>query len=146
MAREPAERSQELRPQEIIARGIVVREEARLTRDRARELVDAVAADDNGRLLREVESLTEALGTRTIIANAVGLLMASGGVTRDEGFDQLRRASQRTNRKLREIAVEMVDRHETRVERNRHRGAGGPDDASEATEPAGPTDPHPTQR
>ncbi|HEX9530485.1 MAG TPA: ANTAR domain-containing protein, partial [Acidimicrobiales bacterium] len=49
-----------------------------------------VARGGDRQLLREVESLTEALSTRTIIANAVGLLMASGAVTRDEAFDQLR--------------------------------------------------------
>ena len=106
---------QSSQPQDTVGAGTVAREDAGPRVDRARELAEAVAAGDAGRLTREVESLTEALGSRTIIANAVGLLMVSGGITRDDAFDQLRRASQRTNRKLRDIATELVERHELRV-------------------------------
>jgi len=35
--------------------------------------------------------------------------MAREGITADQAFDILRRASQRTGRKLREVAAELVD-------------------------------------
>ena len=47
------------------------------------------------------ENLREAIATREIIGEAKGILMARQGCTSDEAFDILRRASQRTNRKLR---------------------------------------------
>jgi AmiR/NasT family two-component response regulator len=37
--------------------------------------------------------------------------MARGGVTSEAAFDMLRRASQRSNRKLRDIAQELIDRY-----------------------------------
>jgi GAF domain-containing protein len=55
------------------------------------------------------ENLREAIATREIIGEAKGILMARQGCTSDESFDILRRASQRTNRKLRDIAVELVE-------------------------------------
>lgn len=54
-------------------------------------------------------TLRRALETRTVIGQAQGILMARQGTTPDEAFDVLRRASQRTNRKLREVAAEIVD-------------------------------------
>jgi AmiR/NasT family two-component response regulator len=39
---------------------------------------------------------------------AIGILMAIRRIGQDEAFDLLRRVSQRTNRKLREIADEVV--------------------------------------
>lgn len=57
---------------------------------------------------RKVENLERALQTRDVIATAKGMLMAHGGVTDDEAFDMLRRASQRMNVKLREVARRMV--------------------------------------
>ncbi len=54
-------------------------------------------------------TLLQALETRTVIGQAQGVLMARQGVTPDEAFDILRRASQRTNRKLREVAAEIVE-------------------------------------
>ena len=40
---------------------------------------------------------------------AIGVLMGRGGMTQDEAFALLRRASQHLHRKLREVAVEVVD-------------------------------------
>lgn len=54
-------------------------------------------------------TLRKALETRTIIGQAQGVLMARQGIDGDEAFDILRRASQRTNRKLRDIAAEIVE-------------------------------------
>jgi GAF domain-containing protein len=57
-----------------------------------------------------VQHLEEALVNRPVIEQAKGIIMAREGVTADEAFDVLRRASQRQNRKLRDIAVEIVQR------------------------------------
>lgn len=53
-------------------------------------------------------NLREALVTRTVIGQAQGILMARQGITADEAFNVLRRASQRSNRKLRDIAADIV--------------------------------------
>jgi len=68
------------------------------------------------------ENLREAIATREIIGEAKGILMARQGCTSDEAFDILRRASQRTNRKLRDIAVELVETTEHSPARG---GSGG---------------------
>ena len=56
------------------------------------------------------EQLAEAMQSRATIEQAKGIVMAQSGVDADEAFDILRRASQRENRKLRDIARELVDR------------------------------------
>lgn len=55
------------------------------------------------------ENLERALKTSREIGTAVGVLMAQYKVTREQGFDLLRIASQQTNRKLAELAVDVVD-------------------------------------
>ena len=57
------------------------------------------------------EQLTQAMLSRAVIEQAKGILMArSPDVTADLAFDLLRKASQRENVKLREIAQRIVDR------------------------------------
>jgi transcriptional regulator with GAF, ATPase, and Fis domain len=56
------------------------------------------------------EQMEEALQSRDVIGQAKGVLMAREGVTADQAFDMLRRASQRLNVKLREVAGSVVDR------------------------------------
>ena len=73
------------------------------------------------RLLEEVAGLREALAGRTVISNAVGLLMGNAAITSEEAFDWLRRSSQRRNVKLRVVAAEIVDRHDRRVREERKR-------------------------
>ncbi len=51
--------------------------------------------------------------SRATIEQAKGILMASQGCGPDEAFDLLRRASQRENRKLRDLAAEIVARART---------------------------------
>lgn len=58
---------------------------------------------------QKVENLERALETRDVIATAKGMLMTRRGIGDDEAFAILRRASQRTNVKLREIARRMVE-------------------------------------
>lgn len=64
------------------------------------------------------EQLRHAVASREIIGEAKGILMERESCTRDEAFDILRRASQRENRKLRDLAEEIVLRVEAR---KRHR-------------------------
>lgn len=57
-------------------------------------------------LLRE--QFDAALGSRSVIDQALGILMAQQRCTASEAFELLRRASQRRNRKLREVAADLV--------------------------------------
>jgi GAF domain-containing protein len=59
---------------------------------------------------RLTQQLQEALTSRATIDQAKGILMGQHGVGADEAFELLRRQSQRENRKLRELAQELVDR------------------------------------
>jgi GAF domain-containing protein len=55
--------------------------------------------------------LSIALERRDVIGQAKGILMAQSGISSEDAFNVLRRASQRSNRKLHELAEEMVHRH-----------------------------------
>ena len=59
-------------------------------------------------LREEAESLQEALAARKVIERAKGLLMAKEGLTEDEAFSRLRRASQASQRPLKVIAEAVV--------------------------------------
>ena len=59
----------------------------------------------------ETMQLRRALETRNVIGMAKGILMATMGITDDEAFAVLTRASQRENVKLREICARIVARH-----------------------------------
>jgi GAF domain-containing protein len=59
---------------------------------------------------RMTQQLQEALTSRATIDQAKGMLMAQHDIGGDEAFNILRTTSQRENRKLRELAQEMVDR------------------------------------
>ena len=56
--------------------------------------------------------LEEALASRDTIGKAQGILMVRHHFGAEEAFDMLRRASQHTNRKLREVARDVVDTQE----------------------------------
>jgi PAS domain S-box-containing protein len=75
---------------------------------------NVAAAIFNAEVYREsrqlVGHLSTALESRGIIDQAKGILMATQRCSADEAFDLLRRASQRENRKLRDIALEIVER------------------------------------
>jgi AmiR/NasT family two-component response regulator len=55
------------------------------------------------------EQMGDALRSSREIGMAIGVLMGRSGVTQDEAFVSLRRASQHLHRKLREVAAEVVD-------------------------------------
>ena len=72
-------------------------------RDMITELQDA------GLLSREHASqMEQALKTSRTIGAAIGIIMASRDVGQNEAFDILVRASQNSNRKLRDLAHELV--------------------------------------
>lgn len=58
----------------------------------------------------EVVRLRQAVENRTVIGQAQGILIAREHVTADTAFDMLRRASQRENRKVVDIAAQIVAR------------------------------------
>ena len=58
----------------------------------------------------EAEQLRQALQSRDVIGQAKGILMERRGITADEAFDVLRRASQSLNIKLTTVAQTLVDR------------------------------------
>lgn len=58
----------------------------------------------------EASTLATAMRSRATIEQAKGIIMATTGCSPDDAFDILREQSQRENRKLREIAEEIVRR------------------------------------
>lgn len=56
----------------------------------------------------KVEQLGEALSSRDAIGQAKGILMERFGIGADEAFAMLNTVSNRTNRKLHEVAARLV--------------------------------------
>jgi AmiR/NasT family two-component response regulator len=69
--------------------------------------------DGSPKSLEELEYLVDhlrvALETRTVIGVALGILMQREGIGEAEAFKMLKAASQSSNRKLRDIANEIID-------------------------------------
>lgn len=57
----------------------------------------------------KVANLERALATSREIGTAIGVLMTSAKLTREQAFGRLRVASQESNRRLSEVAAEVVD-------------------------------------
>ena len=68
------------------------------------------------------DNLKQALTSRRTIDYAIGLLMSTGGRTPEAAFEMLVRASQRENRKLRDIAAEIVAAAQQRPSRRPDEG------------------------
>lgn len=68
----------------------------------------AALAFARAREREQISGLEQAVASNRSIGMAIGILMAIQRIGQDEAFDLLRRVSQRTNRKLREIADEVV--------------------------------------
>lgn len=66
---------------------------------------------------RRAENLEAALHSNREIGTAIGILMARHKVTRDQAHELLRLASQDSNRKMSEIATEVVDTGELSLPR-----------------------------
>jgi GAF domain-containing protein len=58
--------------------------------------------------VQAAEQLHTAIGTRTLIGTAIGLLMERHDLTQEAAFNYLLRTSSTTNRKIREVAQELV--------------------------------------
>jgi hypothetical protein len=82
--------------------------------DRLSSVLAAVAAltlateDALRRHAELVEQLNQALESRDVIGQAKGILMARESCTSEAAFDMLRRASQRLNQKLRDVAEQIA--------------------------------------
>ena len=66
-------------------------------------------ADAHARLADEAHNMRIAMESRAVIEQAKGVLMAQQHVDAEQAFEILRQASQRYNRKLRDIAVGIVE-------------------------------------
>ncbi|TQN46234.1 ANTAR domain-containing protein [Humibacillus xanthopallidus] len=58
---------------------------------------------------RKIDNLQQALVSNREIGTAMGVLMTRHHVTRDQAFDLLRMASQNSNRKLRDVALDVAE-------------------------------------
>jgi GAF domain-containing protein len=77
------------------------------------EVAEAVAvaianADAHADVVDQAHNMRRAMESRAVIEQAKGVLMAQRGIDAQQAFDMLRDASQRYNRKLRDIAVGIV--------------------------------------
>jgi GAF domain-containing protein len=70
--------------------------------------VAVVNADAHAQLTEHARNMRVAMDSRAVIEQAKGVLMAQRHVDADQAFDMLREASQRYNRKLRDIAEGIV--------------------------------------
>lgn len=71
-------------------------------------------ADSFASTAEMAENLRIAMASRATIEQAKGILMARGGITPEQAFEILVRASQRENRRLRNVATELVERVQQR--------------------------------
>ncbi|MEU3255405.1 ANTAR domain-containing protein [Streptomyces sp. NPDC006997] len=65
--------------------------------------IDEIAA-----LQEEIAQLRHAVVSHAVVDQAIGVVVAYGGVHPDHGWDVLREISQHTNTKLREVAEHLV--------------------------------------
>jgi hypothetical protein len=96
-----------------------IRTDSRLIRQGDGELVDAYEARIR-QLEDTVEGLTKRLESQGPIEQAKGIIMAQTRCDPDQAFEILRRASQRSNTKLRLLASELVARTSTKAEAARN--------------------------
>jgi AmiR/NasT family two-component response regulator len=59
--------------------------------------------------LKEIDTLNEALATRSMIGQAIGILMIEMTITAEAAFAHLVTLSSHTNTKLREVAGSIVE-------------------------------------
>lgn len=63
---------------------------------------------------RTVRQLEQSVQTRTVIGQAVGIMMAQGKMPRDQAFDVLKKVSQKLNVKLNRLAEQVVEETESK--------------------------------
>jgi ANTAR domain len=71
---------------------------------------DAIKREELEALEREVNGLKTALGTRTIIGKAIGVIIEREGVNETEAFEMLKTMSQHTNVRLRDVAARLAEK------------------------------------
>lgn len=76
--------------------------------DELRDLLDGSVAEALAASEVEIAQLHLAMKSRTLIGQATGMLMLLSDIGEDQAFDYLRRVSSHTNRKLTEVAEEVV--------------------------------------
>lgn len=94
---------------ELRARRVAIQEFAATSRDR--EHARNAIAESNAKLVEiqaELDGLRIAMRNRAVIEQAKGMLMLRLRIDEDKAFDYLRTMSNRTNRKLVEVAAEVV--------------------------------------
>lgn len=102
---------------------VLYREPGRVTEevaDRGRQLAATLAPMlanflTHQRVVELSDQLGEALEGRSIIERAKGLLMERMGIGADRAFELLSTQSQHENRKVRDVAAGLLDRHERDV-------------------------------
>ncbi|MFD5723535.1 ANTAR domain-containing protein [Streptomyces sp. NPDC127036] len=67
------------------------------------------AARHVAELKDENAHLQQAVHAHAVIDQAIGVLLAAGGLTPDQGWNALREVSQRTNTKLRHVAERLIE-------------------------------------
>lgn len=89
--------------------------------------VPAAIAVQNAQVLAQTKRLAgqlqNALSTRAVIDQAIGIMMSRSGSSADEAFDRLRALSQNQHRKLNAVAQSVVDQAVRRA-RSRHTESG----------------------
>lgn len=80
----------------------------------SRDRIDNLIAADTSAHLEALYHLRCAVESRDLIGQAKGLVMAKTGCSSEDAFDLLRAQSQHENRKLTDIAAELVERHNRR--------------------------------
>lgn len=84
----------------------------------AEEFLDALVRDEGlASVTVEVEQLKDALATRALVDRAAGMIMRGLDCDADQAFGVLRSISQGTNRKLSDIAQDIVDTDSPALER-----------------------------
>ena len=104
-----------------LARGLAARgvalvstgNSAGMLREAGLEVAEVIAvavanADAHWQLGEQARNMRIAMDSRAVIEQAKGVLMAQQQVDAEQAFEILRAASQRSNRKLRDIAVGVV--------------------------------------
>jgi AmiR/NasT family two-component response regulator len=69
---------------------------------------EEIKRDELLALEQEVDGLKSALGTRTVIGKAIGIIIEREGVNETEAFEILKVMSQHSNVKLRDVAARLA--------------------------------------
>ena len=69
---------------------------------------EEIRRDELLALEQEVDGLKAALGSRTLIGKAIGIIIEREGVNETEAFEMLKVMSQHSNVKLRDVAARLA--------------------------------------